>query len=153
LAIRPRSATDVVEADVVDVQILGTLVAAMYALHLQLLLDATDRGACPPWAAEADKGAECPLSCNNPCSATLLWCTPTSSRDMQIRMCVFHAVSMSKMVGIRPKHALPPGKVQITRRGLIGTMQANTLQQGTMGALRRCTKVSCLICDGAGQSR
>jgi hypothetical protein len=95
---------------------------------------------------------DCPFSCNILLSTMWLHSIPTYLKSMQIGKCVFHAVLMLKMV-IHPKHALPLGDRQITRRGLIGAMQVNTSQQGTVRALRPCTKVSCLICDGVGQSR
>ncbi len=61
---------DVVEADVVDVQILVAPAAATYTPHSQTLSDVADKGACPPLVAEADKVATWPLSCNNPRNAT-----------------------------------------------------------------------------------
>jgi hypothetical protein len=89
---------------------------------------------------EADKGAECPLSRNNTHSTTRLYSTPTYSKGMQIGTSVFLEVLMSKM-GICPKHAMPLGNVQIIKRDLKATMQVNTLQHGTMHALRQHTKV------------
>jgi hypothetical protein len=129
------AAVEEVEVDVEDVQILDALAAATYAPHLQTLLDEADKGACPPLAAEADKVALRPLSCNNLFNAMLLWCTPTLSRDMQIGMCISHTGLMWKM-GMHPKHAMFPGDTQITRRGLIRTIQVSTSQQGTTRALR-----------------
>jgi hypothetical protein len=141
-----------VEVDVVDMQILGAPGAATYAPHSQTLADAADKGACPPLGAEAEEVAAWPLSCNNPHNATWLQCTPTLLSNMQIGMCVLHADSMSKM-GIRLKHALLPGKVQIIRRGSIGTVQVSRSQQGTKHAQKQYTRVSCQICDSVGQSR
>jgi hypothetical protein len=142
-------AVDVEASDVAVVQIIQPRAYATYAPHSPILSDAANMAACPPLVENANTVAAWHRSCNKTCSAIWHQCTPTSPNIMQIRMCVFLAVLMSKM-DIHPKHALPPGDVLITRRDLIGIIQGSTLQRGTTRAPKQCTRVSCPLCDGVG---
>ncbi len=64
----------------------------------------------------------------------------------------FSCSLMSKM-DIRPKHALPPGDMLIIRRDTTGIIEGSALRRGMTRAPKQCTRVSCPLCDGVGQSR
>ncbi len=145
-------AVNVEAADVAVVQILQPRADATYAPHLPISSDAADKAACPPLVENADMVAAWHQSRNKTCSAIQHQCTPTSPNIMQIGMCVFLVVLMLKM-DICPKHALPPGDVLITRRDTIGIIRSSTLRRGTTRAPKQCTRVSCPLRDGVGQSR
>ena len=66
---------------------------------------------------------------------------------------VFLVDLMSRMGILHQRHAPPLGDVRITRKVSIGIMWGNTSERGTMHVPKQCTRVSCPICDGVGQSR
>ena len=89
---------------------------------------------------------------NKPGHAMRRRCTLISSRHIRTGMYVF-CVDLTSRTDIHRRHAPPLGDVRITKKVLIEIMRDNTLEQGTTRALRQCTRVSCQICDGVGQSR
>jgi hypothetical protein len=78
------------------------------------------------WAADPYLRRPCPAIC-----AMLGRCTPTSSRNLSIRMYVFLVILMWRM-DICPKHALRHGGLSTTRRVLIITMPISISQWGTI---------------------
>ena len=120
--------------------------------HSKILSDTVDKAAYPPLVEVADAVVVCYLSHNKPCQEMQHQCIQISSRNMRTGMYVF-CVDLTSRTGIHQRHALHRGEGQITKKVSIGTIRDNTSQRGTMRAPRQCTKVSCLICDGVGQSR
>jgi len=110
------------------------------------------QGGLPPIGGGGGCGGGAIPFAQQPCHIMQRRCTRISSRHIRTGMYVF-CVDLTSRTDIHRRHAPPLGDVRITKKVSIGITRDNTLERGTTHVPTQCTRVSCQICDGVGQSR